>query len=190
MNGKVRFSTLSPTTRHELAFIDVPVTIPAGATSEVQSTLFVDSAEIWDLDTPHIYRLRAEWKSVDAKITAARETDFGFRRFAVEGIGKNAIFRLNGRRIRIYTAISWGFWALNGLFPSQELAEKEVRVAKQFNLNTLNFHRNLGKEDVLYAQDRLGLLRCLEPGGGAKHFYQVKMEIAPSVDTWRRRLSA
>ena len=63
---------------------------------------------------------------------------------------------LNGRRVRIYTAISWGYWGLNGLFPIPELAEKEVRAAKQLGLNTLNFHRNLGKEDVLRVQDREG----------------------------------
>ncbi len=78
----------------------------------------------------------------------------------------NALFRLNGRRIRIYTAISWGFWGLNGLFPVPELAEKEVVAAKTLGLNCLNFHRNLAKEDVLRKHDELGLLRYMEPGAG------------------------
>jgi hypothetical protein len=41
-----------------------------------------------------------------------------------------------------------------------------VTQAKKLNLTCLNFHRNLAKEDVLRAHDRLGLLRYMEPGAG------------------------
>ena len=68
--------------------------------------------------------------------------------------------------MKIYTAISWGYWGLNGMWPTPELAVKEVTQAKKLNLTCLNFHRNLAKEDVLRAHDRLGLLRYLEPGAG------------------------
>jgi beta-galactosidase len=117
-------------------------------------------AAIWDLDHPVLYHLKIRTG------TDVRSVAFGFRWFAPEGLGKNALFRLNGRRIRIYTAISWGFWGLNGMFPVPELAEKEVTQAKVLGLNCLNFHRNLAKEDVLRAHDRLGLLRYMEPGAG------------------------
>jgi beta-galactosidase len=116
--------------------------------------------ETWDLDRPALYRLQIH-AGPDTRAVA-----FGFRWFAPEGIGANALFRLNGRRIRIYSSISWGFWGLNGMFPIPELAEKEVTQAKTLGLNCLNFHRNLAKEDVLRAHDRLGLLRYMEPGAG------------------------
>ncbi len=93
-------------------------------------------------------------------------TDFGFRWFAPEGIHHNAHFRLNGRRIVIKTAISWGYWPYNGLFPTDALAEKEVLAAKKLGLNCLQFHRKLGRPNVLDAHDRLGLLRLQEPGAG------------------------
>ena len=95
-----------------------------------------------------------------------RTIAFGFRSFAPEGLGTNALFRLNGRRMKIYTAISWGYWGINGMWPTPELAVKEVTQAKKLNLTCLNFHRNLAKEDVLRAHDRLGLLRYMEPGAG------------------------
>jgi hypothetical protein len=169
VRGTVRFSVLEAVGSRVLATTEVPATVEPGKTFRVEAPLTADSAKIWDIDTPHVYRLRTQWIS-NAKTTAMRDVDFGFRWITTEGVGSDALIRLNGRRIRIYTSISWGFWALNGLFPSPALAEKEVRVAKQFNLNTLNFHRNLGKEDVLYVQDRLGLMRCLEPGGGSQGF--------------------
>ena len=174
IEGMVRFSVVEPQSRTVLASVDLPVHLPPGKTTEIHSLLTAHLASVWDLDTPNVYRLRAEWTSKQSLAPAMREVDFGFRWITVDGIDKDALFRLNDRRIRIYTSISWGFWALNGLFPTPELAEKEVRVAKQFNLNTLNFHRNLGKEDVLYVQDRLGLMRCLEAGGGAQAFAPLK----------------
>jgi hypothetical protein len=95
-----------------------------------------------------------------------RSVAFGLRTFAPEGLGKDALFRLNGRRVKIYTAISWGYWGINGMWPTTELAEKEVTQARKLGLNCLNFHRNLAKEDVLRAHDRLGVMRYMEPGAG------------------------
>jgi hypothetical protein len=121
-------------------------------------------AKIWDLDNPAMYELRVTLESQGAR--DVRLVPFGFRWFGPEGIGKDAIFRLNGRRIKIYTSISWGYWGHNGLWPTPELAEREVTQAQKLGLNCLNFHRNVGKEDVFRAHDQLGLLRYMEPGGG------------------------
>jgi hypothetical protein len=160
--GTVRFTVLNPADGSTVATQDVPAGAAGGGTETVAAKFSCPSASLWDLDTPNLYTLRAVWLPT----SDARDVTFGFRWFAPEGVGSKALFRLNGRRTRIYTAISWGYWGLNGLFPTPELARKEVEVAKRFNLNCLNFHRNLAKEDVLAHQDRLGLLRCIEPGGG------------------------
>lgn len=125
----------------------------------------VSDGSLWELNGPKVYHLRLTWRAADGS-TDTRTIPFGFRWFAPEGVGTNAIFRLNGRRTKIYTAISWGYWGINGMWPTSELAEKEVTQAKKLNLTCLNFHRNLAKEDVLRAHDRLGLLRYMEPGAG------------------------
>ena len=117
-------------------------------------------AKLWDLDTPHLYRARFGWGE------DIREAQFGFRWFAPEGLGTNALLRLNGRRVKLYSAISWGYWGYNGLWPTPELARREVTAAKALGLNCLHFHRNVGKPEVLAAQDEMGLLRVMEPGGG------------------------
>jgi len=163
-NGRLRFAVFDPATNTELAHSEVAAPLEAGQTAAFQSEITCPTAHLWDLETPRLYRMTARWTGGAARVS--RNVDFGFRWFAPEGVGSNALFRLNGRRVRIYTAISWGYWALNGLWPTPELAEKEVTVAKHFNLNCLNFHRNLAKEEVLEIQDRRGLLRALEPGGG------------------------
>jgi hypothetical protein len=122
-------------------------------------------AKLWDLDTPNLYHLRLTYQT-SHNVEDTHIITFGFRWFAPEGLGSNALFRLNGRRMKIYSSISWGFWGINGLWPTPELAEREVTQAKRLGLNCLNFHRNVGKDDVFRAHDRLGLLRYMEPGGG------------------------
>ena len=129
-----------------------------------QFDISVPHATAWDLNSPKLYHLRLTWAKCSERVV--RTIAFGFRSFAPEGLGTNALFRLNGRRMKIYTSISWGYWGINGMWPTPELAEKEVTQAKKLNLTCLNFHRNLAKEDVLRAHDRLGLLRYMEPGAG------------------------
>lgn len=168
-SGIVRFAVVDPASGRELASAEVPLAATAKATTPCSAQLTAADAALWDLATPRLYRLQTIWKAGPGEIERdSKETEFGFRWFAAEGIGEDAVFRLNGRRIRLYTSISWGYWALNGLFPTPEMAEKEVQAAKAFNLNCLNFHRNLPKEDVLRIHDREGVLRCLEPGGGSQ----------------------
>jgi beta-galactosidase len=122
-------------------------------------------AQLWDFESPRMYAIKFTQTDRHGE-SDTRTIAFGFRSFGPTGLGSNALFRLNGRRIRIYTAISWGYWGLNGLFPVPELAEKEVVAAKTLGLNCLNFHRNLAKEDVVRKHDELGVLRYMEPGAG------------------------
>ena len=124
-------------------------------------TFRCEEVKLWDLKEPALYHLY-----LAPMVGSSRTLTFGFRTFAPAGLGTNAMFRLNGRRIKLYSSISWGFWGLNGMWPTPELAVKEVTQAKKLNLTCLNFHRNLAKEDVLRAHDTLGLLRYMEPGGG------------------------
>ncbi|MFP5277925.1 MAG: glycoside hydrolase [Acidobacteriota bacterium] len=164
--SKVRFEVIDPASGQIIASAEGVAAGPnAPDGAEVEVKIHVPNARIWDLDSPHLYQLRAI-QSLPAGGQDTRRVSFGFRWYAPDGLGKNAIFRLNGRRIKIYTAISWGYWGHNGLFPTPELAEREVRQAKRLRLNCLNFHRNVGKEEVFDAHDRLGLLRYMEPGGG------------------------
>lgn len=117
-------------------------------------------AQLWTPGTPVLHTLEFGWGE------DRRRVEFGFRWIGIDGVGTDAIIRLNGKRIRLYSAISWGYWGYNGLWPTRELAEREITSAKALGLNCLHFHRNIGKEEVFAAQNRMGLLRVMEPGGG------------------------
>jgi hypothetical protein len=141
-----------------------PVKITAGEIKTIELDAQVNSAELWSLQHPILYQAKAALKGQPA---SDRNVNFGFRYFTAENIGgDDAKLTLNGKRFFLISSISWGYWGRNGLWPDQEMAEREVAAAKTMGLNCLQFHRNIGKPAVLDLQDREGLLRYEEPGSG------------------------
>ena len=140
----------------------VDVNVPAGGIGTARTEVSVKDAEFWTLENPALYTASAILPKFS---DSGKQTDFGFRWFTAEGIGTSAPkLTFNGKRMVLRSAISWGFWGSNGIFPDQALAEKEVNAAKALGLNCLNFHRDIGRAVMMDTQDRMGLLRYEEPG--------------------------
>lgn len=174
--GNLLLEIWDPETNKVLVTKSSEVWLDPGKSNFFDETVLCPSASHWDLQHPKLYQLKAtlrpqsgkgkKWSDVYTQL-------FGFRWFEADGVGKDAVLRLNGQRIRLISAISWGFWGFNGLWPTPELAEREVSAAKTLGLNCIQFHRNIGKTEVLDAQDRFGLLRYMEPGGGQSALGEV-----------------
>ncbi|WP_279295424.1 glycoside hydrolase family 2 protein [Paraflavisolibacter caeni] len=126
-------------------------------------TIALNDAKLWSVDDPNLYVLTATLKSGSSIDTLNKR--FGFRWFEVRDVAGDKQYYLNGNRIVLRTSISWGFWPINGITPSDKLAKKQIMVAKSIGLNMLNFHRTIGQQIVLDYADELGLLYFEEPGG-------------------------
>ena len=170
--ARIRFEVLHGDSGEVVASATAEVEIAAGAGSTAQATLSFPNAKLWSVKNPNLYRMRAQLESnIDGKpVHDVRERVFGFRWFEPVGIGSDATLMLNGERIRLYSAIEFGTWGLNGLWPTPELARKGDEAAKRLGLNALQYHRNLGKHEELVQDDEQGLLRYMEPGGGVLSF--------------------
>lgn len=120
-------------------------------------------AKLWDIDQPNLYLCKVSILKGNKVLDESSKT-FGFRWFEPSGQGTDATFRLNGKRIVLRTAISWGYWPINGIYPTEEMAEKQIRIAKSMGQNMLSFHRCIGSTIVLDKADELGLLYYEEPG--------------------------
>ncbi|RYY15551.1 MAG: beta-glycosidase, partial [Cytophagaceae bacterium] len=140
--------------------------VPAGLSTKTL-TVRVPTAKLWSVESPNLYQLTATWQGADKTVDTYQQ-GFGFRWFeARDGAGGDRQFFLNGKRIVLRTAISWGFWPVNGIAPTDALARKQVETAKALGLNMLNFHRTIGQTNVLDYADELGLLYFEEPGGNS-----------------------
>lgn len=175
----IRFSVGDDSGESSLTGDTVEVQIPAESTSVVSTTLRLPSAKLWSVESPVLYRMRATLhsKTTHHEANDQHERSFGFRWFESRGIGSNAMLMLNGKRIRLYSAIEFGSWGFTGLWPTEKLAQKDILAAKNLGLNALQYHRNLGKHEEMEQDDRLGLLRYMEPGGGYLSFIDIDKEI-------------
>ncbi|MCW3059507.1 MAG: glycoside hydrolase [Capsulimonas sp.] len=146
---------------------DIPITLKAGETKNIEADARVAGAIPWSVEHPELYQATATVGKSGVE-TGGRKTDFGFRFFTAVGVEKipDPYLTLNDKRIVVRSAISWGFWGRNGLWPDTQMATREITAAKALGLNALQSHRNLSKPMVLDLQDRMGLLRYEEPGSG------------------------
>ncbi|HEY4327502.1 MAG TPA: glycoside hydrolase family 2 TIM barrel-domain containing protein [Mucilaginibacter sp.] len=139
----------------------------------------VPNAKLWDVDHPNLYTVSVTWRGANGT-TDNYSRRFGFRWFEIRDVNGDQQFYLNNKRIVLRTSISWGFWPVNGIAPTDELALKQVQDAKRLGLNMLNFHRGIGQRNVLDAADELGLLYFEEPGGNQypENLFEPKNEEA------------
>jgi beta-galactosidase len=191
--ARIRFSALERDSDAVIVSAIAEADIAAGASAVVQAALSFPLAKLWSVQNPHLYRMRAELESRSDGVKANDHLErvFGFRWFEPVSIGSDAMLMLNGERIRMYSAIEFGTWGFNGLWPTPELARKGDLAAKKIGLNALQYHRNLGKHEELQQDDELGLLRYMEPGGGVlsftddgeSNFTQPTPPTPPPIDT-------
>jgi beta-galactosidase len=140
--------------------------VPTGLSTRTV-TVRLPTAKLWSVEHPNLYHVTATLNSAASRVDTYRQR-FGFRWFEVRDVaGGDRQFFLNGQRIVLRTSISWGFWPVNGIAPTDALARKQVETAKTLGLNMLNFHRTIGQANVLDYADELGLLYFEEPGGNS-----------------------
>ena len=128
----IRFLVMAVGSENVLATAEAETYIPAQSKVTLRATLQYAQANLWSPETPVLYRVRAELMATSTGVTVhdRREQTFGFRWFEPAGIGRNAMLMLNGKRIRLYSAIEFGFWGSTGLWPTPEMARKSVHSAQ------------------------------------------------------------
>jgi beta-galactosidase len=124
----------------------------------------VPEAKLWDIDHPNLYYCKV--KINGEEVSDTHQVRFGFRTFEAKANEKGQHnYYLNGKRIRIKSAIDWGYYWQTGFYATDEMAKKSVENAKAIGHNCISFHRTIGDPLVMKYADELGLLTYEEPGG-------------------------
>ena len=158
------------------------VTVPAGGVRTLDFNAVVADAKLWDIRDANLYDMVVTLTDAKGNLVDRHKVRFGFRFMETKGAGTDAKFYLNGRRVFLLSAISWGFWPSNGIFPTPELARKHVTSAIALGMNMINFHRCRGNDLVLDAADELGVLYYEEPGGFSTFRFKEKEHDMTGVD--------
>lgn len=122
----------------------------------------IPEAKQWDVDSPELYECVVGLESKQGKDNFKQT--FGFRVFEIKSENGKHNFYLNGKRIRFRSAVDWGIYASNGLYPEADVAKRSIEAVKLVGHNALNFHRRLGDTPLFENADSLGVYLYEEPG--------------------------
>jgi len=146
--GRLSCSIISPD-GHDTYHASAPVR-PGTNTFDID----IPGAQLWDVDSPHLYRARVQLHDDSGMADAASDT-FGFRSIAAE----DGALLLNGRPLYLLGALDQDYY-LGPIYtpPSDHLLREQVGKAKELGLNLLRCHIKVPDPRYLYWADRLGLL--------------------------------
>jgi hypothetical protein len=118
------------------------------------ATLHIPTPQLWDVDTPNLYTLRATLHDTPDTSDTFSDT-FGFR--TIES--REGKLWLNGRPVYLRSALDQDYYP-DGIYtpPSQDYIEHQFRLAKEMGLNSLRIHIKIGDPRYYKAADKAGLL--------------------------------
>ena len=119
----------------------------------------------WGLFEPNLYSARVTFESADGAIMDTMQRRFGFRWFDIgEKDGDQRLY-LNGKRVFMMANVHRGYWATNGIFPTPEMAKKDIEIAIDMGFNSIAYHNAIGHQLLVRYADEYGLLSTGESAG-------------------------
>lgn len=101
----------------------------------------------WTAETPVLYRMYYETE------TACVRTDVGFKEVSIEG----NVFQLNGRPIKLHGVNHHDTSCTNGFTMTPEELERDIRLCKEYNIDTVRMSHYPPDPYLLELCDRFGI---------------------------------
>lgn len=102
-------------------------------TSFVNFTQTIKNPKKWSAEAPNLYTLFILLKNKDGTILEVQRTNVGFRSFEL----KDGLMKINGERI-VFKGVNRHEWdAKRGRAINKEDMEKDIKLMKQFNINSV-----------------------------------------------------
>nr|WP_314465410.1 glycoside hydrolase family 2 TIM barrel-domain containing protein [uncultured Clostridium sp.] len=132
----------------------VVVHMPAGEKSVARLLVAVGNADLWDIDSPDLYRITAELEDKGVLLDTD-STMFGIRTISVDT--KNG-FMLNGRTIKLKGGCVHHDNGILGAVSFKDSEYRKMKLHKENGYNAIRCAHNPPSRDMLESCDRLGLL--------------------------------
>jgi beta-galactosidase len=137
-----------------VAQAEAPISIAAGTTVTTSQTLTVAGAQLWSMDSPHLYTLLSE-VLVDGVAVDRETTTFGIRSIEVDPV---AGFRLNGVPMKLKGGCVHHDHGILGAAAHNRAEERKIELMKSAGFNALRSAHNPPSPGLLDACDRLGMV--------------------------------
>lgn len=132
----------------------VQVYVPAAQKAVGRVTVAVEHAELWDIDSPNLYRITASLNGSD-KHYDSDSTLFGIRTLTVDV--KNGLM-LNERTVKLKGGCVHHDHGILGAASYRDSEYRKMKLHKDNGYNAIRCAHNPPSRDMLDACDRLGLL--------------------------------
>ncbi|MCE5249985.1 hypothetical protein LLG96_07165, partial [bacterium] len=142
----------------------LPLSIPTGSTVESLSVK-VPKAKAWNIRDPHLYIAAVQFTSDDGVIMDSMDRRFGFRWFEIGKKDGDERFYLNGKRVFVFGPMQRGYWPKNGMFPTPEMAQRNVELLLKMGFNTFIMNQCMAQPAATDICDEYGILTHADPGG-------------------------
>ncbi|MCU4742519.1 glycoside hydrolase family 2 protein [Natronoglomus mannanivorans] len=153
------------------------------ADGSATATLAIDEAEYWSPENPVLYDVGVELE-VEGSVVDRDEDYFGMRSIET----RDGRLFLNGEPYYMRGALDQGLYPKTLYRPfSDDLFEREVRIAKELGFNLLRKHIKPAHPDFLEQADRQGLLVWEEPANPTVHTERSKREVRDQLEGMIRR---
>jgi beta-galactosidase len=130
------------------------ISIPAGGSQTVSTSITVSRPQRWDVDHPNMYSLVTE--IVDGgRVVDRYITPFGIRTIAFD---HDKGFLLNGRKLKIQGVCNHHDLGALGAAVNRRAIERQLQIMKSAGVNALRSSHNPPAPEVLEYCDRMGVL--------------------------------
>ncbi|MFC1650795.1 glycoside hydrolase family 2 protein [Candidatus Latescibacterota bacterium] len=158
----------------------LPVSIPLEG-KEFPIYVKTPKAEIWNIKDPHLYIAQVKFTGNDGNIIDSMDRRFGFRWFDIGEKDGDERFYLNGKRIFVFGPMQRGYWPKNGMFPTPEMAKRNVELLIEMGFNTFIMNQCMVQPVATDICDEYGILTHSDPGG-----YRCNDRPDEKAAIWRR----
>lgn len=130
------------------------LTVKNNEIGKINQKLSINKPELWDLDTPNLYRLVSIVKK-NGKTTDSTQTEFGVRTFNYDA---EKGFSLNGKSMKVKGMCMHQDHAGVGTAVPDALVYYRIKLLKEMGVNAYRCSHNPPSKSVLEACDKLGMM--------------------------------
>ena len=145
-DGKEVYSTTTEIARHKMT---------RHQEARIVTDVEIADAKVWDLDSPYLYRVKAQLLKDDGAIADEACDEFGFR--TIE-FGPDFGLKLNGHKVLLKGYANHHTLGALGAAAYPKAIEKRLKLIKQFGMNHIRTSHNPYSRDFIRLCDKYGIL--------------------------------